>query len=103
MSDYQRIEDGFNSGANDYIIKPFRLKELEIRVMKWFKTYFLSIYFGNDEIIEYGDLKYNISENQFYYKNNSIKLTKKNKYILSILLSQPEKLLTNTYLIEKIW
>jgi len=103
MSDCYRIEWWFDAGANDYIIKPFRLKELEIRVLKWFRTYFLSIYFWNDKTIQYGDLIYNISENQFYYKTKLLELTKKNKYILSILLSTPEKLVTNTYLIEKIW
>ncbi len=103
MSDFYRIEGWFNAGANDYINKPFRIRELELRVMRWFKTYFLSTYFWNDEIIKYQELVYNISENQFYYKQEPVSLTKKNKYILSILLSRPEKLVTNNYLIEKIW
>ena len=103
MSDYYRIELWFSTGANDYIIKPFRIKELEIRVLKWFRTFFLSLYFGNDKIIRYKELEYNISENQFYYQETPLELTKKNKYILSILLSKPEKLISNNYLIEKIW
>ena len=103
MSDFHRIESWFDAGANDYITKPFRIRELEIRVLKWFQTYFLSLYFWNDKTIIYKDLLYNISENQFYYEDTPIKLTRKNKYILSILLSKPEKLITNTYLIEKIW
>ena len=103
MSDYHRIEWWFDAWANDYIKKPFRIRELEIRVLKWFKTYFLSLYFGNDKTISYNWLMYNIWENQFYYDWELIKLTRKNKYILSILLSKPEKLISNTYLIEKIW
>ena len=103
MSDCYRIEWWFDAGANDYITKPFRIKELELRVLKWFKTYFLSLYFGCDKTIQYNELLYNISENQFYYQNKPLELTKKNKYILSILLSRPEKLISNTYLIEKIW
>jgi len=103
MSDYKWLQRWFDAGANDYIMKPFRLKELEIRTMKWFKTYFLSLYFWNDEILEYHGLKYNITENQFYHNWNIIKLTRKNKYILSIMLSQYEKLIPNSYLIEKIW
>ena len=103
MSDCHRIKSWFDSGANDYIVKPFRIKELEIRVLRWFQTFFLSLYFGNDKTVEYKELLYNISENQFYYQGTPLMLTKKNKYILSILLSQPEKLIPNNYLIEKIW
>lgn len=103
MCDYHRIESWFDAGANDYIIKPFRIKELEIRILKWFKTFFLTLYFWNDEKVKYKELEYNISENIFYYKETPIELTKKNKYILSILISRPEKLITENYLIEKIW
>ena len=33
------LEEAFNYWVNDYLIKPFRLKELEIRVNSWFRTF----------------------------------------------------------------
>lgn len=103
FSELEWIETAFNVWASDYIIKPFRLKEIEIRILKWFKVYLKSLNFSGNEIIEYNDLTYSVKENQFYFKNNEIKLTKKSKYILLILLSSAEKLITDRLLIEKIW
>ncbi|MDD4151752.1 MAG: response regulator transcription factor [Candidatus Gracilibacteria bacterium] len=96
------LEEAFSKGASDYIIKPFRLKELEIRVLKWFK-----IYLDNDlsktKNINYFGLEYNISKNEFYYNGIILDLTKGNKYLLLLFLSSPEKLLKEIYLVEKIW
>jgi DNA-binding response OmpR family regulator len=102
FSEIEWIERWFDSWANDYIIKPFRLQEIEIRILKWFKTYLVSLNLKNDKIIEYKNLVYNLSENEFYYKFDKITLTKKNKYLLLIFLSTPEKMISEKYLVEKI-
>lgn len=93
----------FDCWASDYIIKPIRLKELEVRVFNWFKNYYLSNISFLWKIIKYKDLSYNIDTSEFYYKDKKIPLTKNNKYILSIFFANPEKVLSENYLIEKIW
>lgn len=100
--DLSYLEKAFTVWANDYIVKPFRLKELEIRVFKWFSIYFYSD-LSNTENIDYFWLEYDISKNEFYYKTNLINLTKSNKYLLALFLSNKETLLKENYLIEKIW
>lgn len=102
LQDITRIETWFKNWANDYIVKPFRLKELEVRVMKWFQTFFYSD-LSSRKSISYNWLEYDIYSNQFYYKNKALNLTKSNKYLLSLFLSHPEVLLKETYLNEKIW
>lgn len=42
MSDIDRLREAFDHGASDYLVKPLRLKELELRVSNWFKNYQLS-------------------------------------------------------------
>lgn len=93
----------FDCWASDYIIKPIRLKELEIRVLNWFKNYYLSNIFFLGKIHYYKDLSYNLDTNEFYYKDTVIALTRNNKYVLSIFFANPEKLLSENFLIEKIW
>lgn len=93
----------FDCWANDYIIKPIRLKELEVRVLNWFKNYYLSNVNFFWKINYYKDLSYNIDNNEFYYKDKAILLTKNNKYILSLFFANPEKILSESFLIEKIW
>lgn len=97
------LEKAFDSGASDYIIKPFRLKELELRVLKWFRIYFCSFRFGKNRQVNYHGLEYRLDENEFFYNGKQLVLTRKSKYLLSIFLSKPEKVFKESYLIEKIW
>ncbi len=103
LNDIAWIERWFSIWASDYILKPFRLKELEIRIYKWFKIYFYSDKSNSSKWLEYCWLKYNISDNSFYFKDNKISLTKWNKYLLKEFISNKEILLSNKLLIEKIW
>lgn len=103
FNDVKRIEKAFTHGANDYLIKPMRLEELELRIMKWFKTYCMTLYFGSGEELIHEGLIYNFSENSFYYNQATIKLTKKSKYILFLLLIHAWKLVKEDLLEEKVW
>ena len=107
MSSYYELEWlqlAFDSWANDYIIKPFRLKELELRIFKWFKIYLINLKYDiTDNFLQYWWLKYSIINNEFFFDKKLIKLTKKSKYLLFIFLWNNEKLLSEQFLIEKIW
>ncbi|MCP4523044.1 MAG: response regulator transcription factor [Candidatus Gracilibacteria bacterium] len=102
-NDIELIDKAFCLGANDYLTKPFRLQELEIRIMKWFKSYCINIIFAGSNTIIYKGLSYHFDTNQFYYKENTIDLTKKSKFILFQLLLHSEKLISEETLREKIW
>lgn len=97
------IDRAFSVWASDYITKPFRLKELEIRIMRWFKTYCMNIMFSHSDTIEYKELTYKFDTNDFYYKALKIDLSKKSKFILFQLLLNSEKLVSDEFLKEKLW
>lgn len=101
--DIEKLRYAFSLGISDYIIKPVRLKELEVRVMNWFHSYYSTklIYIG--KIFSYKGITYNIDQNKFYYKEQYIPLSKNEKYILSLFFSHPEKIISENYLCEKIW
>lgn len=102
IDDISNMSKVFNLWANDYIIKPFRFKELEVRVFKWFKNTFLKLNDLSDNI-DYYWILYNHNENIFYYNWKTINLTKKNKYLLSLFILNSEKFLSITYLENKIF
>jgi DNA-binding response OmpR family regulator len=103
-NDLNRLSLAFDSWANDYIIKPFRLKELELRILKWFKTYLVNLKLNiDDNHLIYWELKYSIINNEFYFNTSIIKLTRRNKYLLFIFIWNNEKLLTERFLINKIY
>ncbi len=103
FADIDRLRVAFEYGASDYLVKPVRLRELELRVLNWFKNYSLSNVAFSGHAHSYGHLKYDLDRNEFSFKNDPIPLTKGNKYILSLFLSNPEKLLRESFLVEKIW
>jgi len=103
LSSYESLENAFSVWANDYIIKPFRLRELEIRVSKWFHDYMFSMYFCLKKEISYQWLVYHISKSEFSFEWERIELTRSCKYLLSLFLIHPEELISERFLIEKIW
>lgn len=101
--DVSRISKAFTLWASDYIIKPFRLAELELRVIHWFKNYCYNTFMSHGDILSYKELSYQFSKNTFLYKWIQIVLSKKSKYILFLLLMNANKLVKETELQEKIW
>ena len=102
LSELVWLEKWFENWASDYIIKPFRLEELKLRIYKWFKIYFYSDKSNNSEFLIYNWLEYCIEKNEFYFNKNKIHLTKGSKYLLWIFISNKEILLREDFLIEKI-
>lgn len=102
LRDINWLEDAFWSWVNDYLIKPFRLKELEIRVHRWFKCFLHNNVKIKKELNYYG-LKKDLYRWEFYFKGKKIKLTKTSKFILTLFLQNPGRLLTDSFLINKIW
>ncbi|NRH21263.1 response regulator transcription factor [Candidatus Gracilibacteria bacterium] len=102
-SEIDVLRTAFDLGASDYLIKPIRLKELELRVLNWFRQY---QFFGIEligKIYTINGLEYNLDKNQFYKDGAGIMLTRMNKYLLSLFFSHSEKILKEEYLKEKIW
>lgn len=102
-NDINFIDYAFEIWANDYMVKPFRPEELRVRIFKRFKSYFFNLKQIDENIINYNWLVYNIFENEFYFDWNKVELTKKNKYLLSIFLSNREKFLSTDFLVNKLW
>jgi DNA-binding response OmpR family regulator len=97
------LRHAFTLGANDYLVKPFRLAELEIRVYSWFRQYHFSSLKNNNGICKVHDLEYHLATNSFSVRGVQVQLTRMNKYLLSLFFSHSGKLLTSPFLREKIW
>lgn len=97
------LRKAFDLWASDYLMKPMRLRELEIRVMNWFRQYqFLWVRLSEKTYTQWA-LEYNMEKNEFYIAHEKMVLTKMNKYILSLFFSHSWKILSDEFLREKIW
>jgi DNA-binding response OmpR family regulator len=102
-SEYCYIETAFSLWAHDYITKPFRNRELQIRIERWFRNYVLTEYFSISNELVYAWIIYDLRKYEFFIKKKKIILTKGEKYLLSLFFIHKESLLTQDFLIEKIW
>ena len=91
---------GFELGADDYISKPFRVKELMLRIKSVMRRYSNET---SDGIIKIKNLKINTNEAKVYKNNEEIILTAMEYRLLLILLSNRGKVLSRTALLENIW
>lgn len=91
---------GFELGADDYISKPFRVKELMLRIKSVMRRYSNET---SDGIIKINNLKINTNEAKVYKNNEEIILTAMEYSLLLILLSNRGKVLSRTALLENIW
>lgn len=88
---------GFELGADDYISKPFRVKELMLRIKSVMRRYSNET---SDGIIKINNLKINTNEAKVYKNNEEIILTAME---YRLLLSNRGKVLSRTALLENIW
>ena len=91
---------GFELGADDYITKPFRLKELVVRIKSVFRRYNND---SGDGKIKVKDLVVNTNEAKVYKNGNEIVLTAMEYRLLLILLNNRGCVLSRTQLLENIW
>lgn len=97
------IEYAFSIWATDYMGKDIRYKELEVRLFHWYREYCMSNISTKKWVASYYGLRFIQSSNEYMYNNNIIEFTKNMKYLFSLFFNEREKLLSDLYLIEKIW
>ena len=93
--------DGFNRGIDDYIRKPFSMRELVLRVKSVLRRTETTL--GNDNTISYGDLVLNIERKQCHISGEEVALTKKEFEILRLLLSNRGKIFSREEILDSVW
>lgn len=93
---------GFKKGCDDYIVKPFDLIELSLRVKAVLRRGNINIV-SNDLVKEYKDLKINKEDYSVIKSEIDIKLTKKEFDILALLVWNQGRIYSPKTLYEQIW
>ena len=94
--------EGFDAGADDYLVKPFEMKELIARIKALLKRSKGSSYERVDSL-SYGGIEMNLNLQTVRRENNDIQLTPKEFNLLKFMLENPERVLSRTEIAEKVW
>jgi two-component system, OmpR family, KDP operon response regulator KdpE len=89
------------AGANDYLSKPFGIRELIVRVKVLLRD--LVNTHSPADVLETGNIKLEISSNQVWLQGAPLALTKKEFAFLRMLMTTPDKLVMQEELLAKIW
>lgn len=92
---------GLELGADDYITKPFSVRELTARVKAVLRRN--SPRQEESNVVTFGELTANFEKREILIKDNKIELTLKEFELLEMLIKNKGKILTRETLLDKIW
>lgn len=105
LTAFSELEDkvkGFDCGADDYLTKPFFMRELILRIQSLLKRSNSGIA-KEKEIITAGDIRINSNQKRVFRENKEISLTPREHEILLILCQSAGEVISKKQLMEKIW
>ncbi|MDP4127564.1 MAG: response regulator transcription factor [Bacillota bacterium] len=93
---------GLELGADDYITKPFSIREFIARVKVVFRRQTGSLE-NNSDILKVGKISLDSSRHEVYKDQQIIKMTFKEFELLKLLITNKGKVLSREMLLDKIW
>ena len=94
---------GFEVGADDYVVKPYSVRELLLRVGGMLKRSSKENQSNDKDLVEYEDLKIDNNKHKVYLSDEKISLTSKEFKLLKHLLLKADKVQSRDNLLEKVW
>lgn len=94
--------EGFDAGADDYLVKPFEMRELLVRVRALLKRN-NKVSASNSSILHFADLEMNLSTKIVKRNSVQIDLTPKEFSLLEYMMKNPERVLSKVEIAEQVW
>ncbi len=94
--------DGFDAGADDYMVKPFDFRELNARIKALLKRS-TDVQESRPDSLTYADLSIDLKRMEVTRGNLPIKLSPKEYNLLVYMVENAEKVITRTEIAEKVW
>lgn len=93
----KNVVQGFDLGADDYVVKPFRNRELLARIGNVLRRN------GKGKQLRYWNISIDVEAGKVYQDGKELSLTRLEYRILVVLFSNPRKLFTREEILNAIW
>jgi two-component system, OmpR family, response regulator MprA len=90
--------DGLDAGADDYLVKPFALRELQARLRALLRRVD-----AGGPTLAFGDLVLDSAAHEVYRGSRRIELSRTEFTLLELFLAHPRQVLTRSVLFERVW
>jgi len=94
------VIEGFKSGGNDYLKKPFSMEELIVRIHSLLNRNEKIL---DDDLIEIGSYKFNRVQQQLVYQNTIQNLTNRESELLYCLHQNKNKIIERSIILNLLW
>jgi two-component system, OmpR family, response regulator MprA len=92
-----RVE-GLDAGADDYLVKPFALRELQARLRALLRRTEHGV-----ELLRYADLTLDAAAHEVWRGERRVQLSRTEFSLLELLMRHPRQVLTRTQIFEAVW
>jgi two-component system, OmpR family, response regulator MprA len=90
---------GLDAGADDYLVKPFALEELQARLRALLRR----SAGDEDGVLAHGDLVMDTSTYEVCQGTRRVELTRTEFELLRLFLEHPRQVLTRSVILERVW
>jgi len=94
---------GLELGADDFVVKPFDVKELSARIKAVLRRYQMHAHQNDDEVIKFENVEISLQKYELKLRGKSVDIPPKELELLYFLASNYNRVFTRDQLLDKVW
>jgi len=94
---------GLELGADDFIVKPFDMKELSARIKAVLRRYHAHGKAADDEVVRFENMEVSLQKYELRLKGKTVDIPPKELELLFFLASNCNRVFTRDQLLDKVW
>lgn len=103
LNSSREVVKGLETGADDYVGKPFTMEELMARIRAVSRRVHKEFPHKDGSVFSFGNIRLDMHTREVSVKGQSVNLTSKEYYLLEYFLKNPQKVLSREQILDAVW